>query len=397
MNRIRPGLLTTAIVAGTAVTIAIAHPGHPPIPPVSVQFAARTDAVPFQLFRGTRLVVPITVNGHQTDAMLDTGASMTTFDRAYARSIGLPEGFKIEGKGTGGTVQAELVSGVSVDIGGTHLRNMSVGVMDLAAITHGLGRPMTVVLGRDFFNSAVVSIDWAASRLTIRDPAHFAPVRGAAALTLTRKGPFNTIPISVAGARPIEALFDLGSDGALDLPPTYWRTRADIANLPWAEIRRGGVGGLTPARGVTMPEVTLAGRRFKAVPTMLSDSGNDDDPTQMANVGIQFLKQFKVDLDLGHNRVYLAPRADAPGFDRDRSGARFDLAGDRLKAVFVSPNSPAAQAGLRTGDEIVAVDGRKVDQNFYQRTDWSHGAAGRTVKLQRADGSIVKVTLADYY
>ena len=96
-----------------------------------------------------------------------------------------------------------------------------------------------------------------------------------------------------------------------------------------------------------MPEVSLAGRRFRSVPTMLSDAGNDDDPTQMANVGIQFLKQFRVDLDLGHDHVYLTPRSDAPGFDRDRSGARFDLDGDKLKAVFVSPHGPAADAGLK--------------------------------------------------
>ena len=146
-----------------------------------------------------------------------------------------------------------------------------------------------------------------------------------------------------------------------------------------------------------MPEVSLAGRRFRSVPTMLSDAGNDDDPTQMANVGIQFLKQFRVDLDLGHDHVYLTPRSDAPGFDRDRSGARFDLDGDKLKAVFVSPHGPAADAGLKTGDEVVAVDGARIDANLYARSDWSRGPAGRTVTLERADGSTVKVTLADYY
>jgi predicted aspartyl protease len=339
----------------------------------------------------------VTINGHRTEAMLDTGASVTTLDRAYARSIGLPEGFRIEGKGTGGTVQAELVSGVNVDVGRTQLKNMSVGVMDLTAVARGLGRPMTVVLGRDFFNSVVVAIDWTASALEIHAPATFTPSHDAAALTLTRKGPFNTIPVSVAGGQPIEALFDLGSDGALDLPRTYWGTRADIANLRWAEIRRGGVGGLTRARGVTVPEVSLAGRRFEAVPTLLSEAGNDVDPTQMANVGVQFLKQFKIDLDLGRDRVFLAPRPDAPGFDRDRAGARFDLAGDRLKAIFVSPQSPAAKAGLKIGDEVVAVDGVKVEPDFYQHADWARGPSGRTVTLRRADGSTLKVILADYF
>jgi membrane-associated protease RseP (regulator of RpoE activity) len=130
---------------------------------------------------------------------------------------------------------------------------------------------------------------------------------------------------------------------------------------------------------------------------MLSDAGNDDDPTQMANLGIQFLKQFNVDLDLGHDRVFLAPRADVPGFDRDRSGARFDLEGDKLKAVFVSPHSPAADAGLKMGDEVVAVDGAKIDASLYARSDWTRGPAGRIVTLKRTDGTTLKITLADYY
>jgi predicted aspartyl protease len=398
MNRAKLGLFTTAIAAVTAIVgIAIAHPGHPPISPPAVTFPAHAQTIPFQLFRGTRIVVPIVVNGHATRAMLDTGASMTTFDRAYARSIGLPEGFKISGKGTGGIVEAELVSGVTVDVGEGRLANMSVGVMDLSPMSSSLGRPMTAVLGRDFFNSAVVSIDWTARTLRVRQPASFTPSPDAVAVSLARKGPFNTISVSVAGGKPIEALFDLGSDGALGLPRTYWSTRPDIASLRWAEIRRGGVGGLTPARAVTMPEVSLAGRTFRAVPTMLSDAGNDDDPTQMANLGIQFLKQFNVDLDLGHDRVFLAPRADVPGFDRDRSGARFDLEGDKLKAVFVSPHSPAADAGLKMGDEVVAVDGAKIDASLYARSDWTRGPAGRIVTLKRTDGTTLKITLADYY
>ena len=396
MKRVRLGLMAGAAVLA-AVGLAVAHPGHGPIAPPAVTFAAQAGAIPFELFRGTRLVVPIVINGHGAEAMLDTGASLTTLDTAYARSIGIPAGQSIAGKGTGGMVKAELVSGLSMEIGRTRLANMSAGVMDLSAVSRALGRPTTVVLGRDFFNSAIVSIDWSASTLRIHPASAFKPSSEAVALSLARKGPFNTIPVSVAGGAPIEALFDLGSDGALDLPRTYWGTRPDIARLPWAESRRGGVGGLTSARRVTVPEVTLAGRTFSAVPTTLSDAGNDHDPTQMANVGIQFLKQFRVDLDLGHDRVYLAPRSDTPGFEKDRAGARFDLDAGGLKTVFVSPNSPAARAGLKAGDEIVAVDGAKVDAGFSRREDWTRGRAGRIVALQRADGSTVNVALADYY
>ena len=391
------GTISALVAAGVAGTAIVAHPGHPPISPPAVSFNIRSQSIPFTLFRGSRLVVPILINGHRTEAMLDTGASMTTLDRGFARSIGLAEGFKIQGKGTGGIVDAELLSGVNIDLGGMRLAGMSVGAMDLSPVSRSLGRPMSVVLGRDFFNSAVVSIDWAKGNFQVHAPAAFHPSPNATALTLARKGPFNTIPVSVAGGQPVEALFDLGSDGALGLPRSYWEERPDLGKLRSAEWRRGGVGGLKPARWVTVPNVQLGGRTFDAVPTLLSEAGDDDDPTQMANAGIQFLKQFNVDLDLGHDRIFLSPRADAPGFEHDRSGARFELAGDRLKATYVSPQGPAAVAGLKVGDEIVAIDGVKVDGKFYDRADWTRGAAGRAVTLQRSDGTTVKLTLADYY
>jgi membrane-associated protease RseP (regulator of RpoE activity) len=159
----------------------------------------------------------------------------------------------------------------------------------------------------------------------------------------------------------------------------------------------GGVGGVHPARAVIVPTVTLAGKTFASVPAILSESGNDEDPTQMTNVGIGLMKQFKVDLDLGRNRIYLTPRTDAPMFERDRAGLRFDLLDDHLKVSFVSPQGPAAAAGLKVGDEIVAVDGRQVTHDYYNGPDWVRGPAGKSILLTRADGSRAKVTLSDYF
>jgi hypothetical protein len=205
------------------------------------------------------------------------------------------------------------------------------------------------------------------------------------------------IPVSVAGAPPIAALLDLGNGGSLILPRTYWGSRPELASLRSAAATVGGVGGVRSARAALVSQVTLAGTTFTSVPALLSESGDDSDPTQMANVGIGFLKQFKVDLDLGRGRIFLARRADKPPFDRDRAGIRFDLTGDRLKAVFVSSDGPGGAAGLKEGDEIVAVDGRAVTPTYYQGADWTRGPAGMNVVLTRADGSKITVKLADYY
>ncbi len=392
---------TKFLVAGAAMlasgAMCVAHPGHPPIPTPTITVSAKQQSVPFELFRGNRIVVPARINGHETRVMLDTGASMTSLNRSYARSIGLPEGFKIQAKGAGGDIEAELVSGLTIQLGNYRAQNASVGVMDLAPVERSIGMPITAVIGRDFFNSAVVSIDWANRRLEVHSPQAFRPAPNAAVVDLAKKGPFNTVPVSIAGAPPIEALLDLGNGSPLVLPKTYWGSRQELTALRTAGSRIGGVGGMHAARAAIIPQVTLAGTTIAAVPAVLSEVGNDEEPTQMANVGIGLLKQFKVDLDLGRDRVYLTPRADKPSFDRDRAGVRFDLIGDRLRTTFVSPEGPAAAAGLKQGDEITAVDGRPVTADYYSHADWTNGLAGTSVALTKADGSKVTITLADYY
>ena len=70
--------------------IALAHPQDGEFQPPEISFTAHQHTIPFELFRGNRIVVPATLNGHPTEMILDTGASATTVDTAYARKIGLP-------------------------------------------------------------------------------------------------------------------------------------------------------------------------------------------------------------------------------------------------------------------------------------------------------------------
>lgn len=372
---------------------------HPAIPAPRVAFVAQQSTIPFVLHRGNRIVIDAKVNGQAASGILDSAAGTTAIDRAFARSIGIPEGSKINARGTGGVVEAELVSGVSLVVGGARFDDMTVAVLDLQPVARGVGRPVNLIVGREVFNGTVVSIDWSGSRLTLTEPQAFTPAAGASLVELEKRGPFNTIPLQVGNgtAAPIPALLDIGNGGNISLPKDDWMARPDVAKLRSAESRGGGIGGLHPTRKVMLPEVAVGPGRFRSVPADLGESENDGHATRMANVGIGMLKQFHVDLDLGRQRVYLRQRADAPGFTRDRAGSRLDFHGDRLEVLYVSPQGPSAKAGLKTGDQIVAVDGRKVTPDYYAAPDWTQAEVGRTVELQLIDGRTVRVQLADYY
>jgi len=368
-------------------------------PPPPTLAAAETKTVPFELFRGNRVAVSAKVNGHDVRAMLDSGASGTAVDRAYARSIGLPKGQPVNAYGAGGAVDAELVSGVTLEIGGMRFENMTVAVMDLSFVGKQLGRPLPLVVGRELFNTAAIEFGWAERELTITPASQYTPPAGSTVMPLERRGPFNFVKLSVAGLPQIDALLDLGNGGNLKLPSDYWTQHPALANLRYADSQGGGVGGYHASRVATFPVVEFAGKRFEQVPGVLGGDSQGNQPQYGPNLGIGFLKQFDLTLDLGHNRIVLAPLVNPPAFDRDRAGVTALPEGSALNVSFVSPQGPAAKAGLKTGDKIVAINGESIGADFFATPlgSWYRGSAGSPVTLTLDGGRTVHFALTDYY
>lgn len=391
-------LFKTYLFATVLAVAPISSAACQQIPASTASWQKASAAIPFKLYRGTRVVVPGTINGRSVEFLLDSGAGVTTVDSVYAREIGLPAGQKIHAQGAGGAVEAELVSGVTLAVGGVTLSNATVAVMDLSQVAKAIGRPIPVVLGRELFDNTVLTFNWDAAMLTIANPDGFVAPVNARALTLGRKDRLNTVEVSVAGLPPIPAFLDLGAGHALSLPQKYWSTRKELSGLRYGEGQSGGVGGVHPTRNVIVPRVDFGGETFADVPVVLGQGANHGAVTE-AKVGINLLRQFRTTMDLGRNRLYLEPLSQRVPFPRDRAGLRLDLEGNALVAAQVAPQGPAAAAGIKAGDRIVAVDGHKVDANFYEsdQGDWSRRSAGTTIALTLGDGRTVRFQLADFY
>ena len=369
------------------------------IPPATVTWQQSGSSVPFNLYQGNRVIADGTINGQRVDFLLDTGAGMATIDRAYARSIGIAEGEKIEVRGSGGAVEAELVSGIMLTIGGVTLSDVTAMVIDMSVISKGIGRPVPVVLGRELFDNVALTFDWPQSRMILNRPGDYRPVSTARIVPLGRSDiGLNTVEVSVAGLPPIKAFFDLGAGSPLSLPKEYWTAHPELAELRFGEGQAGGVGGLHPTRNVTVPRIDFAGEQFRDVPIVLGQGAAKGAVTE-AKVGIGLMQQFRMTMDLGRNRLFLEKLSQPTPWRRDRAGLRADLDAGALVIAQVSPQGPAAAAGLKVGDRIVAINDHPVGAGFFDgpQGNWSRGATGTQVALTKSDGATVKVTLADYF
>lgn len=367
------------------------------IPVVAAVPGASAD-IPFELFRGSRIVLNARVNGVETPMLLDSGAGVTTLDDDFAKKIGLKPGIKITAQGTGGREQGELVRDVTIEAGNLKLSGVTVLVLDLERIEKAIGRPLPVVLGRELFVNSVIGLDFDRQLLTLSPSNGFAAPAGSTEVKLEKEGTLHYLPLSIDGLPPVQAALDLGNGGALSVSKEYFDANPRLAKLPYAIGLGGGVGGLNEDRRATIPTVAVAGFTLPAVPADFRSIPKGPYAGR-ANAGILLFKPFHLTLDLGHDRMWLK-RTSAPlDFPKDRVGMFVMLEDDHFNILHVSPGSPADKAGLKKGDKLVAVGGEKVGPGFYtsKEANWAKLPAGTEVSVRKADGQTVTLTLADYY
>jgi len=111
-------------------------------------------------------------------------------------------------------------------------------------------------------------------------------------------------------------------------------------------------------------------------------------------------RRFEVITDYARNRLLLTPRPEALGqpFAKDRSGLLTRIANGVATLNLVAPGSPAEAAGLKTGQEIAAVNGKPVGElGVAGLTALRTAAAGTPLSVTLKSGATLNLTLRDYY
>ncbi len=104
-------------------------------------------------------------------------------------------------------------------------------------------------------------------------------------------------------------------------------------------------------------------------------------------IGNEIMRRFKVTIDYSRRRMMLEPNSQlSQPFESDMSGIVIDAEGKDcriFKVEDVTEKSPAADAGILNGDEIVAIDGKPANQFTSSRIE----------KLLMQDGTVRWLTL----
>ena len=326
--------------------------------------------VPFAWHDG-HLIIPVRVNGSvQARLAFDTGASATVlFETERTRSLALqPDGeIRVGGsEGRPGT-PVSIVTDVSIDVGAIAIERLTVLHVPLATspiFGSADEAYFDGAIGYDLLRRFVTEIDYV--RQTIRFSRKRDPERAA---------PWQTLPIDVSARVPyvavrlqdenstaddVKLLVDTGAPsytylnpelvGGMDVPRRSYLTRGNGFNGPFerqsGRLRRFDIGAY----------------RFDDLLVHFDRTDFEDLGRGVGLIGNGVLANFDLVLDYSARTLSMRPNARfAAASAADRSG--IDLEPHALGGIAqsIAQGSGASEIGLKRGDIVTQLDGRKIE------------------------------------
>jgi len=305
--------------------------------------------------------------------ILDSGAGEgSIIAKEAAERLGLERGSETDahiGAGEGVRVDISNIPSATLHVAGDTMTVHEMMVFSLAHVAPFEGRHVEGLLGADFLHRNVVELDYANLKMRIIDPAAYTPSKSAIIVPINADEGLCMAEGSIQrpGEKAIKCRFviDTGVRGTLLLYSPFVKRHGFYESkkpLITATVG-GGAGGETKGDLDRLEKLSIGPASFDNPPVIYSrDSvgvfaGEDADGI----IGGEILRRCRTTFDYPHDRLVLEPYSDQKPFEYDMSGTFLVGAGDdynRVTIYSVAAKTPAAEAGLMKGDEIVSVDGK---------------------------------------
>lgn len=356
----------------------------------SIADGATSVIIPFELINN-HIYVDARVNGRQFRVMLDTGG-FNVLTPPTAKALELVSEGNFQARGTGEKLESFGLTRVQeVQIGGATVRNQAFYVMPFRDLEKVEGVPFHGLLGFEVFKRFVVRIDYTGRQVSLILPDAFQAPASATVVPFT----FDEMTPQVEGKLdgiPGKFTIDTGSRSSLSVNRPF-AEKNGLFDKPGKKIEAlagWGVGG--GGRGlVTRAGLLELGDVHVPAPVAsiaLQQRGSLTDPYLAGNIGGGILRRFTVTFDYGRQKIYFEPNASYGREDVwDRSGLWLNRTEEGYRIEDVVADSPAAAAGLKVGDLVLSVNGRKATElPLAEAREILKSAPGTRVRLQVRSG-----------
>jgi len=327
----------------------------------TIAAGATSTTVGFELVNN-HIYIPVTLNGRGPYRLLcDTGGA-NVLTPELAAELGVKSEGALQGRGVGEKSEDFALSRLdTVQIGDATIRSQLAVVFPLSQLSDVEGIPCRGLVGYEVFKRFVVTVDYQRGTLTLTEPSTFAYRGSGTVVPFTFNEHVPQVEGSIDGI-PGRFDIDTGSRASVDLLAPFVERNGLAAHFPArvAMVTGWGVGG--PARGevARAKSLRLGGVEVADPVVVLSaqKKGAFSDPYVAGNVGGNVLRRFTVTFDYARKQIIFERNASFGAPDVfDRSGMWINASGDAFTVVDAVAGGPAAEAGVKVGDRIVAVDG----------------------------------------
>jgi hypothetical protein len=356
--------------------------------------------IPFKLINN-HLILPITIQGQQFDAILDTGMpapglALYGGSRVEALELDIDPAMQVQVGGAGGDGRhktAQMAMNASFELPGVEIDQTRIIVLP----SFHFNGYHDGIIGYSLFDRFVVELDYDSSVMRLHDPASFEAPERARVLpfTLRNNKPFVTVQVTPNGGEPYaaEVVVDLGAAHAISLntgeSPSIRRPADSIETV----LGRGLLGEVHGQVG----RIAQLGLDDIVLENVLASFPVEEhqNPSGMnsyaGNLGSEVLRRFTTIFDYSRERMLLIPNESfSEPFLFDRSGVRFDH-DQTLRVEQVLPGSPAAEAGIEVGDVVTHLDGDALSgEDVYDLREALRGSGEVRITLLRADQALEK-------
>lgn len=313
--------------------------------------------VPFT-YRLGLVVIKVKIDDTNYNFLIDSGA-INLVSKELAKKLKLKTAFSQEVSGSSGASSSlDFTTLKKVSIGKLSFINTGAAITDLNANSEMRCLNIDGIIGSNLMRKAVWEFDYKNQQITITNSAD----------SLEKHAHSKTIPFSndmvgtpkidldINGQKEEGVIVDLGSTGGFAVSRATYAKLLENKRLSSSVFGYGtsssGIYAAAPNDTVKTgisPVISLGDLILKN--QVLHTSNNK-------TLGTRFLRNYRVVLDWATNHITLTENTRFENTVFEHLGFRKKLQGDKLIIGFIYDQSAAQKAGLKLGDQIVAMNGK---------------------------------------
>ncbi|MGZ3865319.1 MAG: aspartyl protease family protein [Bacteroidia bacterium] len=306
--------------------------------------------------RAGLIVVKVNIEGNDYNFIYDSGASnCVTKELAAALKLkAVVDQTAEDAEGKRGGIQFAMIK--ELKLGKISFCNTGAAIIDLKAVTELGCLKVDGLIGANLMRKCFWQIDYVKQQLTFSDHLDSLKISSDAS-SFTFKPLLTGTPIVEVEANGVKCegnIFDTGSSGAITLSSKSLKKLK--AAMPSLAIVRGIGSSSSGLYGAGYDTSYVAKTDFK-MGTFSIKGYATEFKRDKGNLGSDFFKNYIVTMDWKQNRIWFSPQ-EKEITPWETFGFAALKVKDKMVVTFLYENSPVAKAGLKLGDQILAVNGK---------------------------------------